>query len=56
MADRRHRQAGLKELGDQRLQYIAFEEFAHSPLTIEAGEQQAIEAFDTQPAARQAGP
>jgi hypothetical protein len=48
MADRRHRQAGLKELGDQRLQDIAFEVFAHSPRTMAAGEQQAIEAFDTQ--------
>ena len=48
MADRRHRQARLKELGDKRLQNTAFEVFAHSPRTMAAGEQQAVEAFDAQ--------
>src|ERR1700722_7468289 len=49
MADRRDRQAGLKELGNQRLQDIAFEVFPHSTRTMAAGEQQAVEAFDTHP-------
>src|SRR4029077_13697173 len=48
MADRRHRQAGLKEWDAQRLQDIAFEVFAHSPRMMAAGEQQAVEAVDTQ--------